>query len=733
MDVRGQRGQGNEISCSWLVKEPGGAYAPKMSHETWVNYDGKTAMKDHLRYADNPSKYAPGLKQKAQDIRNQTVVDKWGPTHRILEEEFSEDRASFLFERRTSVSASHDKDVVNHRYYGFRHILYRGIYTIHLAAEEFKTGEELKDSMDAVESCLKAMLDGKEAGRAAAGDYVVGGVVTDGFGNKVKHAMVSLRIDGKEAYSTTGGGGYYEFPYNGSVEKNAECRLSVSLKYLKDGKNYFNILYGGNPVRVYKDFRINKAGDLNQDLDMKDGLKAPVYGGSPDPSVIRHFGIMYTHMAEALEYYMDYHHANVDYKLPVDVETFVKDSDTYYSSDDSTIVINFRDSLHMSPDRPMNREWHEFSHHVMYSMYGRWPKPPEGATPPEANHGGYINPSTSDSFVEGFAEYGAMTICDHYKYPDCDVYASIGNLEVDYKAWDYRGAAEELAVAGALWDLYDERNDDGIDLTSDQIWGALKEYNKDFTFVHDRLVSKYPNHGGDIDSVFKAHGLWADKNRGNGRLDEDEPRRGEYFIDYPLNWTYDAGENIGPATNYQRPQRTSAVKLPGHYVKVKNDTPYYGVKVEFPKKPDLDYQVRTENIGGLVYVHVPPPGYGAKITVTAEGVATGNPLTFTSQQFNDKLTESIGRGYFVEHDFQTVGQPPAQTPTPPAVTNTDAGKPHWELRDNEAKSEDYKHQPPARMKKTGQQTEPTMQTCCCTPLLTGALALFGAVVGTKIP
>jgi len=376
----------------------------------------------------------------------------------------------------------------------------------------------------------------------------------------------------------------------------------------------------------------------------------------------------------------------------------------------------------------MNREWHEFSHHVMYSMYGKWPVPPDGATPAEVNHAGYINPSTSDSFVEGFAEYGSMMICDYYKYPDCQVYGSIGSLEADYKTWDYRGAAEELAVAGVLWDLYDERNDDAMDFTSDQIWDSLKEYNKDFTSVYDKLISKHPNYKDDIDLIFQAHGFWVDKDKGNGALDKDEPRQGRYFIDYPPNWTFDTGERMGSTANYQRQQRTGAVKLPGHYVKVSGNVPYYKVKVEFPKKPDLNYELKTENIGGLVYVQVPPPEYNTKITVTAEGVTTGNPLTFTSQQFNEKLTESISRGYFVEHDFQTTGQPPVQTPAPQAVSDSAEGKPHWELRNKQAKPEDYNYKPPADEYPLEQQTENAKQACCCIPLLTGIIALITAML-----
>ena len=51
--------------------------------------------------------------------------------------------------------------------------------------------------------------------------------------------------------------------------------------------------------------------------------------------------------------------------------------------------------------RPDNREWHEFGHHFMADAFGNL-LPVDG---PRVNHDGYKNTTTSDSWIEGFAEF----------------------------------------------------------------------------------------------------------------------------------------------------------------------------------------------------------------------------------------------------------------------------------------------------------------------------------------
>jgi peptide/nickel transport system substrate-binding protein len=150
-------------------------------------------------------------------------------------------------------------------------------------------------------------------------------------------------------------------------------------------------------------------------------------------------------------------------------------------------------------DIPVNREWHELSHYLNFNMYINFDRKPY------TNHAGYENPSTNDSLAEGFAEFVAMLIAEHYgsrapyQYP---IYSSPGvNLETDYKVWG--GAVfleevpetggrevvtillpfrdEEYAIAGILWDLHDSgvesnpRFVSGQDANGADIWAATSK------------------------------------------------------------------------------------------------------------------------------------------------------------------------------------------------------------------------------------------------------------------
>ncbi len=95
----------------------------------------------------------------------------------------------------------------------------------------------------------------------------------------------------------------------------------------------------------------------------------------------------------------------------------------------------------------------------MYEIYVGFPDPPPGSVP-EVNHGGFTNPSTADSYVEGFAHFMSMVIGEYYGFWwDEEDYPSrcglLGDFELDYVAWGNGGKDEEYAIAGILWDLYD--------------------------------------------------------------------------------------------------------------------------------------------------------------------------------------------------------------------------------------------------------------------------------------
>jgi len=94
---------------------------------------------------------------------------------------------------------------------------------------------------------------------------------------------------------------------------------------------------------------------------------------------------------------------------------------------------------------------HEYSHYVMYTLYGYMPTPP-GGPPPEH----YINETSNNvtAWVEGWANFFPLVVQND---PDL-----LGwNLETPHWCspnWD-DGDEVEGRVAGALWDIFDSQND----------------------------------------------------------------------------------------------------------------------------------------------------------------------------------------------------------------------------------------------------------------------------------
>lgn len=553
------------------------------------------------------------------------------------------------------------------------------------------------------------------------------GRITDPWSNPMKNVVVEFDMNEVSLTSSTDENGEYLFEFEAEMDPDSyrEGILSVKLAYMgADGKTYFRIMYGDEPVTLRHPFRLMEEKDLNHDLKVYEFMyfgaekSTPDFDGFGVRSMIHDYAAMYFHLTQALEFYKDYLGWRVDHELPVDVYSFVIDSGTYYTSTHSSIIIDFMDSGVSDSDRPMNREWHEFGHHAMFSTYGKWPHAPEGSYPKEENHAGYINPSTSDSFVEGFAEFGSMMIAGHYGIKRPDVYQPLGSFEADYTAWTNMGRDEEKAIAGILWDLADPKNDDNVDLTDKQVFDLLKTYHKDFTSVYDALQKKFPHLSSEIDEVFVRHGFFADRTLGNGKRDPQEPYVNYYnksryvegveYVDYAMEgknntpgMEYQKGDLIGAATNYQRPKRTSAGKALGHYIKVSDKTPYYVATVTFPDNPELDYSVTAENNQSLIYVEVPPQTYKSTITIKALNASTKKPLTFSSDEFYEKLHESIEKGFFMEHDFEVLMLMPDEK-APQGIENPlPDSKPHWETRDEEIKPSSEKQLSEAKEKTKG--------------------------------
>ena len=312
----------------------------------------------------------------------------------------------------------------------------------------------------------------------------------------------------------------------------------------------------------------------------------------------------------------------------------------------------------------------------MYATYGAWP---EGSNSSDSiNHDGFLNPNTADSYTEGFAEFMALAMSDRYGDTNpadgtgtkSEIYASFGSLDNNYRPWDSRGYLEEFAVASLLWDLYDSNNDkdDSLTMSIDDIWAVLKVNRADFSEYYLAFRQANSKKAADIDKLFIEHGFFADTTEGNkqrdrfeGFKDANNNRRydlGEFYFDLGcLNSTneirYKTGMNIGKAANYERSNRTSAVRINGAYLKVKDDeVRQYLVKVHYTEPgAGTDYEYVVDLRDGLLYVQPLPEDLSAELTIMPYSVeySAETSYTITNEELNAKLEEP--GEYFATQEF----------------------------------------------------------------------------------
>lgn len=120
---------------------------------------------------------------------------------------------------------------------------------------------------------------------------------------------------------------------------------------------------------------------------------------------------------------------------------------------------------------PDNREYHEFGH-AFFADVGNDEIPVEAG---DLNHGGYYrNQKTTDSLIEGFAEFYSVMVSKHVDGVANPHRYKIGaeyDIEADRKPWEAVGWWEEFTLAGLLLDFEDGSADygrvvDGLDVES---------------------------------------------------------------------------------------------------------------------------------------------------------------------------------------------------------------------------------------------------------------------------
>jgi len=108
--------------------------------------------------------------------------------------------------------------------------------------------------------------------------------------------------------------------------------------------------------------------------------------------------------------------------------------------------------------------WHEFGHYVMAGTFSHL-YPHESAS---RFHGGYSNPTTNDSWGEGFASFFALLVSvdqKHVRRPVVSVNGWYYDFSVAWSMpWSQDGGVsqEEAAVAALLWDLVDTEENESV-------------------------------------------------------------------------------------------------------------------------------------------------------------------------------------------------------------------------------------------------------------------------------
>jgi len=500
------------------------------------------------------------------------------------------------------------------------------------------------------------------------------GSVSNADDEPLPYSTIIISIDGNQHETNADKNGDYTITFE-KPENYKEAMAFVKLSYNRDGKNYYNVYYdaGGNN---YKQMWAGNKIDLTQN-DVTANIKIKV--GSFEESTfttpnqkdtwIENSAAIYFHMHEVVDFALTRLKANIDNKLPVDVWVGNTEGATNYNRDTTDIYVAEAYAGRTIPHQPWI-EYHEFSHHIMYSLYGA--NLPGKEVAGSRNHGGFSNPNSADSWSEGFAEFLPMVLSESVGNKQPWVYSTLANNEDNYKAWENKGGREEFAVAGILWDLYDKNNDKGdtISLMFDDIWNVIKQRREDVYEVYTALNAAFPKQADAIDKIFIEHGFYADKTEGNKKRDAFEPFTdangngnydvGEKFIDYGTltaekDIGYKQGAVIGKASNYERPTRQFGGVIEDSFIAVPDKNVWqYNISVDYADASQNDYSYTGFVQGGLLYISPLPSDIEATITITpkSQDYKSDKPYVTKASELNEKLLLAEGKGSFDTHTFE---------------------------------------------------------------------------------
>lgn len=512
--------------------------------------------------------------------------------------------------------------------------------------------------------------DTDEDGLGDACDKLIGHITTTdptGEVHNLKHIKVTLNWgDIEQSVYTNDNGGYiidlsHEPTF--SLDHQISGFLTITLEDNGDGNDPYFKVYGEEiEDPIFADtvnFRVNHANDLERNIDLSnnDNINSDTL-----PIAIQNlddYAMIYFHTRQAVDFALNSLDMELDF-IPVEVFTLANGRtnycDTCPNHRPEPSSINIGEWGFYNPNRPDNREWHEFSHHIMADSQIGGDDTSLQRHNGDSNHGGYQNHCTSDSFSEGFAEYNSGLIAGTNGDPFPECYGAIlsdcyFNLEHNWKTWS---PMEEIAVAGILWDLHDGVNladNDFVRLSIRDIWDVLNDPNVInvtsiyHAFTDMGLPQFIRDTDGDginnLDEVFVSHGAFSDAN-GNQR--------------------YDPGERIGFVGDANRPNRNAMPPVPNSYLNVEVidrstleqlDISEFRVDMRFNSPHDyLDMNFAVRPIDNRLSIVMPPPEYIVNASISFENDEYYGPesLVLTGKQYWELLSQADA-GHFLEHTF----------------------------------------------------------------------------------
>ena len=226
---------------------------------------------------------------------------------------------------------------------------------------------------------------------------------------------------------------------------------------------------------------------------------------------------------------------------PIRIETRMTPSATFetscYTANDVTIHLMTEHTKR--DDKSRFTILHEFGHAFDNLTLGNGSlRASKGYLPGDINHGGYLNGSTADSYLEGFATcYAALTqLYSGYPNPGALDNFALKTPSMFYAWGNLDGSGEEFAIASFLYYMH------GVVGDTAAYWALLKPDRDNFKLYYDAFQKAVP-----ADSALKLEeyaysaGLYK-MGYSDGRYNKGEPFRDSVGADGKKNGVYDEDE-----------------------------------------------------------------------------------------------------------------------------------------------------------------------------------------------